>query len=129
MPLPTDDNVEFLVCEAIRQTPDGKFDLAGYYPMREIKIEPNTQLPVGLNLTFVFILKDGEGRFRGVHRIADPLGAELHKFDLPEVVKPAGLGHVLMLPVAGIPIARSGHYPIILELDGQPYRRSVRIFQ
>ncbi|HTQ33692.1 MAG TPA: hypothetical protein VMI30_05945 [Stellaceae bacterium] len=129
MPLPTDANIDFFVCDAIRQTPDGKLDIAGYYPTHEVKIDPAAKLPAGVNLTFVFVLKDGEGRFRAAHRIVDPLGNELHRFDLPEVVKPAGLSHVLFLPVAQIPIVHSGYYPVILDLDGQSYRRSVRIYQ
>ena len=129
MALPTDVNIDFFICDAIRQTQDGKLDIAGYYPTLEVKIDPTVTLPVSLNLTFVFILKDGDGRFRGVHRLADPLGKELHRFELPEVVKPAGLSHALFLPVAQIPVVHSGHYPVILDLDGQSYRRSVRIYQ
>jgi len=129
MALPTDANVDFLVCDAARQTPDGKVDLAGYYPTLEVKIDPAARLPAPLNLTFVFILKDGDGRFRAKHRIIEPLGKEIHNFDLPELTKTAGTAHVMFLPVAQIPIVTGGHYPVILELDGQPYRRSVRIYQ
>jgi hypothetical protein len=129
MALPADDNIDFLVCDGIRQTPDGKLDIAGYYPTFEVKIDPAAKLPVSLNLTFVFILKEGEGTFKATHRIIDPLGKELHRFDIPDVVKQAGLSHAVFLPVGQIPIVHSGHYPIILELAGQPYRRSVRIYQ
>jgi hypothetical protein len=129
MALPTDANIDLLVCDAVRQTPDGKLDLAGFYPTGEVKIDPAVKLPAALSLTFVFILKGGDGRFRAKHRIIDPLGKELHNFDLPEVTKPAGTNHVLFLPVAQIPIVNGGNYPIVLELDGQPYRRTIRIFQ
>lgn len=129
MALPNDADVDFLVCDAIRQTPDGKLDIAGYYPTLEVKLDPGATMPVGLNLTFVFIIKDGEGTFKATHRIIDPLGKELHRFDTPDVVKKAGLSHAVFLPVGQIPIIRSGHYPIILDLDGQPYHRSVRIYQ
>jgi hypothetical protein len=129
MALPTDAKVEFLVCDAIRQGAGGKLDIAGYYPTGEVKIDPAARLPAPLNLTFVFILKDGDGRFRGVFRIVDPLGNELHRFELPDIVKTADAGHAMMLPVAQIPIAHSGNYAICLEIDGQPYQRSVRIYQ
>jgi hypothetical protein len=129
MALPTDANVALMICDAARQTPDGKLDLAGYYPTGEVKIDPAVELPVALNLTFVFILKDGEGRFRAKHRIIDPLGKELHNLDLPDCTKPAGTSHILFLPVAQIPIVNGGNYPIVLELDGQPYRRTIRIYQ
>jgi hypothetical protein len=129
MALPTDANISFLLCDAVRQSADGKLDIAGYFPTGEIKLDPAAQLPVALNLTFVFILKDGEGRFRAIHRIVDPLGKELHRFELPEINKIAGLSHAMMLPVAQIPIVHSGNYLTSIELDGQPYERVVRIFQ
>jgi hypothetical protein len=129
MALPTDANVDFLICDAVRQNPDGKLDLAGYYPIWEIKIDPAVQLPAALNLTFVFVLKDGEGLFRAVFRLVDPLGKELHRQDIPELRKPAGQPHLMMLAVRLIPFAHSGNYSVLLEIDGQQYRRSVRIFQ
>lgn len=129
MELPTDANVNLLVCDAVRQTAEGKLDMAGYFPTSEVKLDPAAQLPVALNLTFVFVLKDGDGEFRPTFRIVDPLGKELHKFEVPEIKKLAGLAHVLMLPVGQIPIAHSGNYAISLEFNGRQYRRSVRIFQ
>ena len=129
MALPTDAEIGFLICDAVRQSADGKLDIAGYYPTGEVRLDPAARLPASLNLTFVFILKDGEGRFRAVHRIVDPLGKELHRFELPELNKLAGAGHAVMLPVAQIPIAHSGNYAISLEIDGQNYQRVVRIFQ
>jgi len=129
MALPTDENVALMICDAVRQTPDGKLDIAGYFPTSEVKLDPAAKLPAALNLTFVFILKDGEGRFRGKHRISDPLGAEIHNFDLPEVAKTAGTSHIMILPVGQIPIVHGGNYGVVLELDGQPYRRTIRIYQ
>jgi len=129
MALPTDANIDFMICDAARQTADGKLDIAGYYPTGEVKIDPAAALPAAVNLTFVFILKDGDGRFRATHRIIDPLGKELHSFDLPEFTKPAGIRHAIFLPVAQIPIVNGGNYPIILELNGQAYRRTIRIYQ
>lgn len=129
MALPSDANLDLLVCDGVRQTADGKLDLAGYFPTAEVRLDPAMQLPAALNLTFVFVLKDGDGQFRPVFRIADPLGKELHRFEMPEVRKVAGQAYVLMLPVAQIPVARSGNYAITLEIGGEGYRRSVRIFQ
>src|SRR5665213_2003348 len=108
MELPTDANINLLVCDGVRQSPDGKLDVAGYFPTAEVKLDPAAQLPVVLNLTFVFVLKDGDGQFRPTLRIADPLGKELHKFDVPEIKKLAGVAHVLILPVAQIPIRPFG---------------------
>jgi hypothetical protein len=129
MALPTDEKVDFLVCDAVRQNSAGKLDIAGYYPTYEVKLEPGAKLPATLNLTFVFVLKDGEGRFRATLRLTDPLGKELLRLELPEIDKQAGAGHAMMLPVAQIPVTCSGNFTISMEIDGQPYQRTVRIFQ
>jgi uncharacterized protein DUF6941 len=129
MPLPTDSNVDFLVCNAVRQTADGKLDLAGYFPTGEVKLDPAARLPVALNLTFLVVLKDGDGVFRPTVRIIDPLGKELHAFELPEFTKAPGQAHVMMMPVERIPVMNSGNYAIAIEIGGQTYRRTVRIFQ
>jgi hypothetical protein len=129
MALPTDANVDFLVCDTVRQNAEGKLDIAGYFPTSEVRLDPAATLPVALNLTFVVVLKDGDGAFRPRVRIADPLGKELHAFEIPEFVKAAGQAHVMMMPVERIPIANSGNYALSLEISGQTYRRTVRIFQ
>ena len=33
MALPTDANVDLLFCDAVRQSADGKLDIAGYFPI------------------------------------------------------------------------------------------------
>jgi len=129
MPHPSDANVDLLVCDTVRQTPDGKFDLTGFFPTAEVKLDAAVPLPVAVNLTFVFVLKDGDGQFRSRLRIVDPLDRELHRYDYPEFRKTAHQAQVMMFPVERIPIANSGNYSIVLEIDGQPYRRTVRIFQ
>jgi Family of unknown function (DUF6941) len=129
MALPADDKVAFLICDAVRQGADGKLDIAGYYPTGEVRVDPAAKLPATLDLTFVFILKDGDGRFRGIMRIVDPLGREVLRFDLPEIVKVADGGHAMMLPIKKIPVVSSGNFTVSIELDGQKYQRSVRIFQ
>jgi hypothetical protein len=129
MALPTDANIDLLLCDGVRPNPDGKLDIAGFYPIAEVKLDPTASLPATINLTFLFVLKDGDGQFSPVVRIVDPLGKELHKFDVPEFRKPPGVAHVMMLPVGLIPIARSGNYVVSLEIGGQHYRRTVRIFQ
>ena len=129
MPLPTDSSLDFLVCDAVRQNADGKFDIAGYFPTAEVKLDPAAQLPVALNLSFVVVLKDGDGVFRPTVRLTDPLGTELYAFEVPEFRKVPGQAHVMMMPIGGIPVTNSGNYAISIEIGGQTYRRTVRIFQ
>jgi hypothetical protein len=129
MTVPSDANVDFLICDGVRPAADGKIDIAGFYPTREVRLDPAATLPVTVNLTFVFVLKDGDGQFSAIFRIADPLGKELHKFEVNAFTKPPGVAHVMMLPVGLIPIAHSGNYAVSLEVGGQRYRRSVRIYQ
>lgn len=128
MPLPSDANVDLLICDAVRQNPDGKLDIAGYFPVREVKLDA-APLPAAVNLTFVFVLKDGEGRFRATFRILDPLDAELHRVDIAEFAKPDGHAHLIMLQINRIPIVRAGNFTVLLEIEGQEYRRPVRIYQ
>ena len=129
MALPTDANVNFLLCDNVRQTPDGKLDLAGYFPIEEIKIDPAAQLPGELHLTFVFVLKDGDGRFDAILRLSDPLGKELHQHRFPEFEKLSGFHHVLMLQLSRIPVIVLGNYEVSLEIEGQRYRRPIKIYQ
>lgn len=129
MPLPTDANIDLLICDAVRQNPDGKLDIAGYFPMPEVKLDSSAPLPVAVNLTFVFVLRDGEGRFRAIFRILDPLDAELHRVEIAEFNKPEGRAHLIMLQINRIPVVHAGNFTILLEIDGQQYRRPVRIYQ
>ena len=129
MTLPTDANVDFLLCDQVRQTPDGKLDLAGYFPVDEIKIDPSAQLPGEIHLSFVFVLKDGDGQFEAVLRLADPLGKELHEYRFEKFEKLAGFPHSVMLRVTRIPIIALGDYEVSLEIEGQRYRRPVKIYQ
>jgi hypothetical protein len=129
MALPTDAKIDLLVCDAVRQEDDGKLSLSGFFPTAEVKLDPSVPLPVAVNLTFVFVLRDGDGQFRMTFRIADPLGREIHRYTVPEFRKSADQAHVMMLAVERIPIGNSGTYSILLDVDGEQYRRPVRIFQ
>lgn len=129
MALPTDENIDLLLCDAVRRTPEGKLDLAGYFPIHQVKLDAGVPLPVAINMTFVFVIKDGEGRFKGTLRLFDPLDRELHTQDLEEFTKDAVAPHIIMLQINRIPIERSGNFTIVLEVGGQEYRRPVRIFQ
>jgi hypothetical protein len=129
MSLPTDANIDFILCDAVRQTPDGKLDLAGYFPVLEVKLDGGTPLPAAINLTFVYVLKDGDGRFRGTFQILDPLGKELHLQDINPFDKQADRIHLIMMQVTRIPVFKGGNFAMVLKIEGQEYRRSVRIFQ
>ena len=129
MAVPSDANVELLLCDAVRQHSNGKLDLAGYFPVLEVRVDSSAPLPAAIDLTFVFVLKDGEGTFPAIFRIVDPLGEELHHHNIAKVDKTAGAPHVMMLPVTRIPTTRAGNFEISLEIAGERYRRQVRIFQ
>ncbi|HYM71714.1 MAG TPA: hypothetical protein VET89_01945 [Stellaceae bacterium] len=129
MALPTDENVDFLVCDVAQQRPDGKIDLTGFYPTGEIKVDPNAQLPASMNLAFVFVLKDGAGDFRVSFRLYDPLGKELTHNPLPNIKKPSDQGQTLWVNLGQIPVVNLGHYAVELAIDDQRYRRTIRIIQ
>jgi hypothetical protein len=129
MALPSDAHVELVVCDTVRQTPEGKLDITGYFPVPEVKLDPNVRPPLAADLSFVFVVKDGDGPFRPRIRLLDPLGKELHHYDFPEFSKLADRAHLLILQINRIPVVNSGNFTIVLELNGQPYPRIVRIFQ
>jgi hypothetical protein len=129
MALPTDANIDFILCDAVRPTPEGKIDIAGYFPVLEVKLDASAPLPAGINLTFVYIIKDGEGRFRGTFHIFDPLGKELHLQNIEPFDKQVGKVHLIMMQVTSIPVFQGGNFTMVLKIEGQEYRRSVRIFQ
>lgn len=129
MALPTDANIDFILCDVIRRNAEGKLDIAGYFPIHEVKLDPSVPLPAACNLTFAFVVKDGDGRFRASFRLLDPLGAELHQQPLDDFAKEARVPHVIMLLLNRIPVARAGNFTVVLEIDGQEFRRPVRIFQ
>ena len=45
MALPSDANIDLLLCDAVRRTPEGKLDLAGYFPIHEVKLDASAPLP------------------------------------------------------------------------------------
>jgi hypothetical protein len=129
MALPTDANIDFILCDMVRSTAEGKLDIAGYFPIREVKLDASVPLPAAVNLSFVFVLKDGAGRFRGAFRLLDPLRGELHRQAIDEFPKEAAVPHVIMFQLNRIPVTRSGNFTVVLEIDGQEFHRLVRIFQ
>jgi hypothetical protein len=129
MALPSDPNVELMMCDAARMKPDGKLDIAGYFPIPEVKLDPNTPLPGAINMTFIFVVRDGDGIFRAAFRLLDPLGAELHRQEIREFTKTPGQPHLIILAINRIPIVKSGDFCALLEIAGQEYRRAVHIFQ
>jgi hypothetical protein len=129
MALPTDANIDFIICDAVRQSPDGKLDIAGFFPVLEVKLDGSAPLPAAINLTFIYVIKDGDGRFRGTFHIFDPLGKELHLQDINPFDKQAGKIHLIMLQVTRIPVYKGGNFAVVLKIEGEEYRRLVRIFQ
>jgi hypothetical protein len=129
MALPSDADVELLLCDAVRRTPEGKLDLAGYFPVHEVKLDSSAPLPAAMNLGFVFVLKGGDGIFHGAFRILDPVGQELHRSEVAEFTKQPGFPHVIMFLINRIPVARAGNFTVVLELGDREYRRPVRVFQ
>jgi hypothetical protein len=129
MALPTDANIHLLLCDAVGQRPDGKLDIAGYFPVPEVKLDPAAKLPAAIDLTFVFVLKDGDGKYRPRFRLLDPMGKELHRGESGEFVKQPGFPGMVVFPIRLIPVVVAGNYAVELRLGDGEYRRSFRVFQ
>jgi hypothetical protein len=129
MALPADTHVEMVLCDDVRFSPGGKLDITGYFPLPEIKLAADVQLPGAINLSFLFVIRDGDGTFRGSFRILDPLGGELHRHEVAEFAKHAGSPHLIMFKINAIPITRWGSFTALLEIGGHEYPRPIRISQ
>jgi len=124
---PTDAKTLFLVCEAARQEPGGKLTLIGLFPSRRIHIPANTKTAI-LNLSFVFILSDGEGHFTTKVTLIDPKGVPMiANADVPPVDRNANGTSTVNINIAPFQSAERGRFTIILSLNETRYERTFEV--
>jgi hypothetical protein len=125
--LPRDEHVWFLVAQAIRSDGDGKMSLFGFLGTERVVIASAT-LPAVLPVTFMFLLREGEGSFAADFSIRDPGGRVVHREELPPAQKPLSTeNHGIAVTMAPLVVSAFGTYRIILRLDGKKYRRDFTI--
>jgi hypothetical protein len=125
--LPRDEHVWFLVAQSIRNEGDGKMSLLGFFGTERIVIATAT-LPAVLPVTFIFLLREGEGSFAADFSIRDPSGQIVHEEDLPPAQKRFSTeNHGIAVTIAPLVVPAFGIYRIILRLDGKRYKRAFTI--
>ena len=116
-----------LLCEDVRQEAGQKLTVIGVFPGNLINIPHDAPDRVQLQLTFLFILEDGEGEFSGNFRI---VGAEGTLGDLIEVAKSTkyrDAGMTLVFNYRPSPLLAPGEYRGELKLAGNTYGLDFRI--
>ena len=93
---PSDASVQFLICESVREETGGKATLLGYMGGGTILVPRGTIFPVGIQLGMVFVLVDGEGKFRASLEAIGPNGVKLGETAMPDVMKSRGRNHMIM---------------------------------
>jgi hypothetical protein len=101
----------------------------GFFPTAEVKLDPSASLPAMFPLAFVFVVQDGDGPLQFVCRILDPLGREVMTGVLPSTNKAANEGYTVSINIMNFVASMLGRYKVILNINGQDFERTVRVFQ
>ena len=126
--LPRDENVWLLVADSARAEAGGKMSLFGFYGTERIQIQDSIALPSALPLVFVFLLREGVGRFLATFQIRDPNGELVHSENLAPVMKPSARdNHGVAVTLAPFQIPSLGSYKLTLTLDGKRYKRTFTV--
>lgn len=129
--LPSDQNVEFILCENVRPEGDGKISILGYIATPEIIVPATAATQVGVNgitLGLIFILRDGEGTFPGGSiSLTDPAGMSLGQGALNPIEKKIGEANIIFINVPLMPVTTMGDYLVTLNIDTKTYVRKIKI--
>jgi hypothetical protein len=125
MPSPTDANILLLLCDIARQEVGGKITLLGYWAGELVQIPQGTVFPTLINVSAVFLLRDGQGSFTAQVELIGPAGVTVPPTALPQVNKPdANINHALIVNFTPFQASGFGTYQIVLRLNGQAFTRS-----
>src|ERR1700733_13771854 len=125
--LPRDEQLWFLVAQSVRNEGDGRMSLLGFFGTERITLATAT-LPATLPVTFIFLLREGEGSFAADFAIRDPDGQIVYEEDLPPAQKPLSTeNHGIAVTMAPLVVPAFGTYRITLRLDGKRYKRDFTI--
>jgi hypothetical protein len=128
--LPTDDKIELLVCEDVRQEVYGKFTLGGFFPGREVNVQ-QVGLSVGaIQLTFFFMIHGPDyGDYNTTFNMVPP--SSLTSAGLPQLSfilkKEANRGAVQIVKMPVFIPTEIGDWKVILTLDGKDFVKTFRV--
>jgi hypothetical protein len=118
---PTD--VNFILCEDIREEAHGKFSLLGVFGGQSVLV-PESVLGQALPCIAVFSsFADGAGTFRAVNELLDPSGKIIasNRDENLEVKKDPDKNMLLLMKWVPFPISSFGTYTVQVFLDNTNY--------
>lgn len=114
------------MCEFARLEPDGKASLIGFFGSNKLALATE-HLPSSINLSFVFVVQDGEGVFKCTSEVFAPDGHKLGESELPHVDKKSDGVATVIMTAPNFPVVAYGRYEIRVHLDDRTYVRDVEI--
>jgi hypothetical protein len=124
---PTDSATLFLVCEIVRQEPEGKVTLIGVFTAGDILVPLETALSLP-SLGILFVFKDGEGKFSCTMSMFSPSGhVIIDKIKLADVEKQRESAHNLVLNFSPFQTAEFGTFRVVIQLNDRSYERTFQI--
>jgi hypothetical protein len=127
--LPSEIDVQLLVCEDIRMEMNHKLTLAGFFPGNSINVGeygPKNVIP----LAFLLLINGGEGTFVANFALKYPDGKVIVKDGPQTIQKNKNQTAAHFLKVTNFPIPQLGPYVFEVTLDGGAvFRRQFTIGQ
>ena len=116
------------MCETAREESGGKVSILGYVAGDEIMLPSDIKFPAGFSFAFVFVLKDGSGKFKPTFEIRDSSGNNIIPLQpLSELVKPLGKAANILVNIPMLVVPSFGTYSITMSIEGVSYTRKLTI--
>jgi hypothetical protein len=123
--IPTDNEVNVLVCDDVRLEMNKKLTLVGFYAGRSINaanIGPQFTVP----LAFLFLFSGGEGKFSMRFEIKAPSGNKIVE-DAPQIEKVKNATAIHVIKILHFPLVETGTYRFDIYLGTKLYSRPFAI--
>lgn len=111
-----------LLCDSARREQTGKYTLTGYYGGDQILIAPGGPTPPVFPLSFVVVVKGGQGTFSATFNLYAPTPAApivSHKF--PDLIKKPEGNHVYVLNFLTFAAPEFGEYRLSLRIGDKEF--------
>jgi hypothetical protein len=126
--VPTDDQVELLLCEDVRQEVNGKFMLGGFFPGNQIGVMAVGPTVDAIPLAFFFMIHgSNQGDYNAVFKLTLPSGAPAGIEGRFLIKKLLGKGAVQLVKLPVFVPLESGIWKATLSLDGTDFVRTFQI--
>lgn len=128
---PTNEGLNFIVCDDIREEQNNKLILVGVYGGGDILFEPKGSDDVVYNLpslALFFQFLDGFGEFNGSFELVDPSGNHvINHADTGVLTKKDTGALVFYAKVNNFNVKEFGQYKAVMRLDDEEYEKVFQI--